>query len=93
MRSFIRVCKKAGFNSSTGFYYWKMFFTVIFKNPKGIEAAVNLAAMFIHFLKQKEYSVSIMTHTISELKKIGEEDYYARMLENNQRNDKGIDKK
>jgi radical SAM superfamily enzyme YgiQ (UPF0313 family) len=87
MRSFLRVCKKAGFNSSTGFYYWKMFFTVIFRNPKGIEAAVNLAAMFIHFQKQKDYGVSIMNHTIGELEKIGEEDYYTRILGNNQRND------
>jgi len=69
IRSFLRVCKKAGFNSTTGFYYWKMFFTVIFRNPKGIEAAVNLAAMFIHFQKQKEYGISIMNQYISELEK------------------------
>ena len=87
MRSFLKVCKKAGFNSATGFYYWKMFFTVIFRNPKGIEAAVNLAAMFIHFQKQKEYGVSTMNHTIGELEKIGEEAYYARMLGNNKRHD------
>jgi hypothetical protein len=87
MRSFLRVCNKAGFNAVTGFYYWKMFFTVIFRNPKGIEAAVNLAAMFIHFQKQKEYGVSIMNHTIGELEKTGEEAYYAKMMGNNQRPD------
>jgi radical SAM superfamily enzyme YgiQ (UPF0313 family) len=87
MRSFLRVCKREGFNSTTGFNYWKMFFTVIFRNPRGIEAAVNLAAMFIHFHKQKEYGVSIMNHTIGELEKTGEEDYYARILGNNQSND------
>jgi radical SAM superfamily enzyme YgiQ (UPF0313 family) len=87
MRSFLKVCKKAGFNSATGFYYWKMFFTVIFRNPKGIEAAVNLAAMFIHFQKQKEYGVSTMNHTIGELERTGEEAYYARMLGNKQRYD------
>jgi hypothetical protein len=70
-----------------------MFFTVIFKNPKGIEAAVNLAAMFIHFQKQKEYGVSTMNHTIVELEKTGEDAYYTRMMGNNQRNDKGIDNK
>jgi radical SAM superfamily enzyme YgiQ (UPF0313 family) len=85
--SFLRVCNKAGFNPATGFYYWKMFFTVIFRNPKGIEAAVNLAAMFIHFRKQKEYCVSTMNHTIGELEKTGEEAYYARMMGNNQRHD------
>jgi len=87
MRSFLRVCKKAGFNSITGFYYWKMFFTVILRNPKGIEAAVNLAAMFIHFQKQKEYAISIMKHTIGELEKTGEEAYYSKMMRNNQRPD------
>ena len=87
MRSFLRVCKKAGFNSATGFYYWKMFLTVIIRNPKGIEAAVNLAAMFIHFRKQKEYGVSTMNHTIGELEITGEEAYYVRILGNNQRYD------
>ncbi len=62
-----------------------MFLTVIFRNPKGIEAAVNLAAMFIHFQKQKEYGVSTMNHAIGELEKTGEEAYYERMLGNNQR--------
>jgi len=87
MRSFLRVCKKAGFNAATGFYYWKMLFTVIFRNPKGIEAAVNLAAMFIHFRKLKEYGVSTMNHTIGELEKTGEEAFYAKMMGNNQRPD------
>jgi hypothetical protein len=87
MRSFLRVCKKAGFNSVTGFYYWKMFLTVIIRNPKGIEAAVNLAAMFIHFQKQKDYCVSTMNHTIAELRKTGEEVYYANMMGNNHRQD------
>jgi radical SAM superfamily enzyme YgiQ (UPF0313 family) len=87
MRSFLKVCKKAGFNTTTGLYYWKMFFIVIFRNPKGIETAVNLATMFIHFQKQKEYCVSIMNHTIGELEKNGEETYQARMLVNNQRPD------
>ena len=87
MRSFLRVCSRAGFNSATGFYYWKMFFTVIFRNPKGVETAVNLAAMFIHLRKQKEYGVSMMNHTIGELEKTGEEAYYANMMGNNQRPD------
>jgi radical SAM superfamily enzyme YgiQ (UPF0313 family) len=85
MRSFFRVCKKAGFNSATGLYYWKMFFTVLFRNPKGIEAAVNLAAMFIHFLKQKEYIVSAMNSSIGELERTGEEAFYAGIMGNNQK--------
>ncbi len=56
--SFLRVSRIAGFSRGTGTRYWKMFFTVLFRNPKGIEAAVNLAAMFIHFEKQKDYIVA-----------------------------------
>jgi len=82
IRSFLRVCYKAGFNTATGFYYWRMLFTVIFRNPKGTEAVVSLAAMFIHFRKQKEYCVSTMKHYVSELEKTGEDAYYARMMGN-----------
>jgi radical SAM superfamily enzyme YgiQ (UPF0313 family) len=87
MRSFLRVSNKAGFNAVTGFYYWKMLFTVIFRNPKGTESAVNLAAMFVHFQKQKEYAVSTMNNTISELERTGEEAYYAKMMGNSQKHD------
>jgi radical SAM superfamily enzyme YgiQ (UPF0313 family) len=87
MRSFLRVCSRAGFNSATGFYFWKMLFIVIFRNPKGVETAVNLAAMFIHLRKQKAYGVSTMNHTIGELEKTGEEAYNAIMLGNNRRPD------
>lgn len=80
LHSFLRVCKRAGFRKSTGMFYWKMFFTVLFRNPKGVEAAVNLAAMFIHFQKQKEYIVSAMNQSIAELEEIGEKAYYARMM-------------
>ena len=82
MRSFLSVCRKAGFNRATGFYYWKMLLTVIFRNPKGLDPAVNLAAMFIHFQKQKEYGVSSMNHIILELEKTGEEAYHRRMMRN-----------
>jgi radical SAM superfamily enzyme YgiQ (UPF0313 family) len=80
MRSFLRVCRIAGFNKKTGILYWKMFFTVLFRNPKGIEAAVNLAAMFIHFQNQKEYVVIQMKTMIQEFELDGEEAFYKRMM-------------
>jgi hypothetical protein len=82
MRSFLRVCKKAGFSKATGYFYWKMFFTVIFRNPKGIEPAVNLAAMFIHFMKQKDYIVSVTRQMISSVEALGEETFNAKMMGN-----------
>lgn len=80
MRSFLRVCRKAGFSKSTGLFYWKMFFTVIFRNPGGIEPAVNLAAMFIHFSKQKDYIVSVTQKMIADVETTGEEAYNERMM-------------
>jgi hypothetical protein len=80
MRSFLRVCKKAGFSRATGLHYWKMFFTVISRNPMGIEPAVNLAAMFIHFRKQKEYIVSVTQKMIDGIEKTGEEAFNAKMM-------------
>jgi radical SAM superfamily enzyme YgiQ (UPF0313 family) len=79
MRSFLRVCREAGFSKETGWHYWKMFFTVIVRNPKGIEAAVNLAAMFIHFQKQKAYIVSATRETLARLKGTSEQSFNARM--------------
>ena len=57
LRSFLRVSARLGFNGRTGALYWKMFATVLLNNPRAIEAAVNLAAMYIHFARQKEYVV------------------------------------
>jgi radical SAM superfamily enzyme YgiQ (UPF0313 family) len=80
MRSFLRICKIAGFSKETGFWYWKMFFTIIFRNPKGIEAAVNLAAMFIHFNKQKDYIITVTRKMISDIEKTGEAAFNAKMM-------------
>ena len=80
MRSFLRVCKTAGFSGDTGWLYWKMFFTVLFRNSKGIEPAVNLAAMFIHFAKQKSYIVSVTRQMIANIEKTGEDAFNARMM-------------
>jgi radical SAM superfamily enzyme YgiQ (UPF0313 family) len=80
MRSFLRVCRTAGFSKETGQLYWKMFFTIIFRNPKGIEAAINLAAMFIHFNKQKEYIVTVTRKMITDIEKTGEAAFNAKIM-------------
>jgi radical SAM superfamily enzyme YgiQ (UPF0313 family) len=80
MGSFLKVCRKEGFNAITGKLYWKMIFKVLLRNPKGIEAAVNLAAMFIHFRIQKDYVVNQMKQIISEIESEGETVFNIRML-------------
>jgi radical SAM superfamily enzyme YgiQ (UPF0313 family) len=80
MRSFLKVCSRAGMNRATAWHFWKMFFIVLFINPKGVETAVNLATMFLHFRKQKKYIVEITEQMIADLEKTGEEDFNRRML-------------
>jgi len=82
MRSFLRSCKLIGFNKSTGLLYWKMFFTILFRNPKGIDPAVNLAVMFIHFQKQKLNVVRVMKELKRHLEEYGE-DKYNNIMTNN----------
>lgn len=65
LKAFLKICKKVGFNKTTGWFYWKMLFTVLLKNPKALEQAVTLAAMFIHFNKQSKF---IIDHTNRKIK-------------------------
>lgn len=79
MHSFFKVCRAVGFDKITGFLYWKMFFTILFRNPKSLEPAINLAAMFLHFRVQKEYIVTQMNIAMQELEMEGEAAFYQRM--------------
>ncbi|RKY84893.1 B12-binding domain-containing radical SAM protein [candidate division KSB1 bacterium] len=74
-KAFLKVCGKMGFNKITGWLYWKMIFTVLFKNPVAIEPAINLSAMFIHFYKQSKFIISLTIKKIRYLEK-SKEEYY-----------------
>jgi len=64
---FIKVCKKAGFSKTTGLLYWKTLLAVIFKNPRAVEATVNLSAMYIHFYKQSKFIIDLTNKEIRNL--------------------------
>jgi radical SAM superfamily enzyme YgiQ (UPF0313 family) len=83
MRSFIKVCRRVGFNKQTGFLYWKMFFIILFRNVRALEASVNLAAMFIHFQEQKVYIISSMTEMIKRSEEIVNTEHSVSMIDNN----------
>jgi radical SAM superfamily enzyme YgiQ (UPF0313 family) len=70
---FFKVCRKVGFNKTTGWFYWKILITVFFKNPKAVEATVNLAAMYIHFYQQSKYIIDITTDEIRSIESRGED--------------------
>jgi len=67
VKAFLKLDLNVGFDKTTGWHYWKMLFTIILKNPRAIEAMVNLATMFIHFQKMSKFIIDLTT---IEIKKI-----------------------
>lgn len=67
MAGFFRICYKLGFSRETARYYWKLFFTVLLKNPGAIERAVSMAALFIHLEKQSKYAVGAINEQMKNL--------------------------
>jgi radical SAM superfamily enzyme YgiQ (UPF0313 family) len=80
LRSFSRILRKVGFNRITGKPFWKMFFTVLLKNPKAIEWGVSLSAMFIHFYKHSNFVIDLTNQQIDYLDEYGEDMYNQKRL-------------
>jgi radical SAM superfamily enzyme YgiQ (UPF0313 family) len=79
-RGFVRVSLKAGFNRRTGRLYWQTLFLVLMRNPAAIDAAVNLAAMYLHFAKQSYYVVGVLEKAARHVRRVGEAHYNAAMV-------------
>ena len=80
-KAFSKLFIKIGLNKTTGWLYWKTFFTVLFKNPRAIEMTVNLAAMFLHFYKQSKFIINLMNREIRDIETHGEEKYHQLMFQ------------
>jgi hypothetical protein len=80
LRSFSRIVREVGFNGTTGKPFWKMFFTVLLKNPKAIEWGVSLSAMFIHFYKHSNFVIDLTNHQIHSIDEYGEDIYNQKRM-------------
>ncbi len=80
LRSFIRISRQVGFNGVTGKLFWKMFFTVLFKNTKALEWGISLSAMFIHFYKHSNFIVNLTNQQIDYIDEFGEDNYNQNRL-------------
>ncbi len=78
--AFARLSLKAGSHHRTGRLYWKTLFLVLARNPRAIEAAVNLAALYPHFAKQSFYVTGVLRKAARRVRRVGEERYNARMV-------------
>ncbi len=81
VKVFLKICQKVGFNKTTGWLYWKTLLTVISKNPRAIEATVNLSAMFIHFYKQSKFIIDLSNDEIRSIENCGEKKYNQLMFQ------------
>ena len=79
-RAFLKVCGKVGFNRTTGKLFWKMFFTILYKNPKAIESAVSFATMYIHLAKHSQFIINLTNEKIKSIEHLGEDNYNQSML-------------
>ncbi len=80
LRSFSRIVRQVGFNGITGKFFWKMFFTVLLKNPKAIEWGISLSAMFIHFYKHSNFIINLTNEQIDSIDRYGEDIYNQNRL-------------
>ena len=57
--------------------YWKTLFLTLADNPAAIDAAVNLAAMYLHFEKQSYYVIGVLEQATRRIRRIGEDRFNA----------------
>ena len=80
-RGFLKLSAKAGFDHRTGRLYWLTLGNVLLRNPHAIEAAVNLAAMYVHFSEQSAFVIRTLERRIAEVEHCGETNYNQLMIE------------
>jgi radical SAM superfamily enzyme YgiQ (UPF0313 family) len=80
VRSFLRLGRVIGLNRTTGVLFWTTIFKVVIRNPRALEAAVNLAAMHIHFYKQSRFLVELLEQRKKFIQEVGEDGYNEKML-------------
>lgn len=65
--SFVKLTTRVTFTPSVTFHYWRMIFGFLMLKPEALEPAVNLAAMYIHFLKQSRFIIKNVEDRIAAL--------------------------
>ncbi|MEE9385999.1 MAG: B12-binding domain-containing radical SAM protein [Nannocystaceae bacterium] len=60
--------------------FWRAFWTVLYRNPRGLEALVTLAVLYVHFESMLPYCYAQLNRQLETLEEEGEEEWYARNL-------------
>lgn len=80
VKGFVHVCIKLGCRKDTAWLYWKTFFVVLLRNPRALEQALSLAAMFIHLNKHAGFVSTLNDEKIELIRSVGDENYNQMML-------------
>jgi radical SAM superfamily enzyme YgiQ (UPF0313 family) len=62
--SLFKLVKKMGIQPSTFYYFWRNIGVTLVTHPSSVEEVVNMMAMYIHFHKQTEYIIDLMTNKL-----------------------------
>jgi radical SAM superfamily enzyme YgiQ (UPF0313 family) len=62
-RALIRLIKQLGFWPLTAYYFWRNILVMLLVRPSAVAEVVSLMAMYIHFHKQSEYIIELMTRS------------------------------
>ena len=76
----LRLFGKMTASRSMRWPFWKAFWKVIFRNPRGVEALVTLAVLFLHFQKMLPYCFEQLQLQREELESIGENEWLRQNL-------------
>ena len=76
----LRLFGKMTASRSMRWPFWKAFWKVIFRNPRGVEALVTLAVLFLHFQKMLPYCFEQLQLQKEELESIGENEWLRQNL-------------
>lgn len=81
IKLFARLCAFCTRRSDLRAPYWKSFFHVLFRNPRGIESLVTLTVLYAHFYDMMPFAYKQLEMQIQDVKETGEKKWIARKLE------------
>jgi hypothetical protein len=78
-KAFVLISWHANLNLETTWLYWSTLVKVLLSRPENASTMVNMAALYVHFHKQKDYILSVLEDAIQDIEREGENTFNIRM--------------
>jgi radical SAM superfamily enzyme YgiQ (UPF0313 family) len=66
VQALFKLFIRLGMRPSTSCYFWRNIFAIMIINPSSFEDVFNLMAMYIHFAKQSQFTIDLMTSELNQ---------------------------